>query len=394
MRKRIRVIPGGTSAGKTYGILPVLIHRAIKTPGIEISVVSETMPHLKKGAIKDFLKIMKQTGRFKRSHWHETDKKYTFHSGSYIEFFSVDDEAKVRGPRRNVLYVNEANNIKWETFYQLLIRTDREIYIDYNPVSEFWVHTEVIPKKNAEVMVLTYKDNDALARTIVKELESNLVKAYYNPKGDYDNPANIKNPYWANWCKVYLRGETGGLQGAIYSNWKQVDEIPAKAKLLGYGVDYGYSNDPTALVAVYYMDNQYYVKQLIYQTGLKSRQLSELFKTVGVKKEDPIFAESADPRMNDELIEYGWNIIPAIKGQGSIKFGIDLLQGVEINVTKDSTEMITEFRTYVWLKNKQGKDTNEPVDDNNHAMDALRYFAIMRIGERKRADEVEVTFIR
>lgn len=392
MRKRIRVIPGGTSAGKTYGIIPVIIDRCTKTPGMEFSIVSETMPHLKKGAIKDFIKIMRQTGRFKRSHWHETDKKYTFHNGSYIEFFSVDDEAKVRGPRRNGLYVNEANNIKWETFYQLLIRTDKEIYIDYNPVSEFWVHTEVIPKKNAEVLTLTYKDNDALAKTIVRELESNLEKAYYNPKGDYDNPANIKNPYWANWCKVYLRGETGGLQGAVYNDWKQVDEIPPLAKLLGYGVDYGYTNDPTALVAVYMLNNEYYFKLLIYQTGLKSRQLADLFKTVGVKKTDYIYAESADPRMNDELKEYGYQVKGAIKGQGSVNFGIDLLQGITMHVTKDSVEMITELRNYVWLKDKQGKVTNEPIDDYNHALDAARYFAIMRIGRRKRNNEVAVDY--
>jgi phage terminase large subunit len=395
MRKRIRVIPGGTSAGKTYGILPVLINRAIKTDGIEISVVSETMPHLKKGAIKDFIKIMKQTGRWKRSHWHETDKKYTFHNGSYIEFFSVDDEAKVRGPRRNVLYVNEANNIKWETFYQLLIRTDREIYIDYNPVSEFWVHTEIIPKKNAEVLTLTYKDNDALARTIVKELESNLYKAYYNVKGDYDDPKNIKDPYWANWCKVYLRGEVGGLQGAIYSNWTQVDEIPAGASLLGYGMDFGYTNDPTALVAVWYYDGEYYLDEVIYRTGLKSGQLCQMMESLGVSKYQNIFCDAAEPRLRDEIREYGFSIRGAVKGADSINVGIDILQGVKLNVTKRSTNLITEFRNYVWAKDKQGKETNEPIDDYNHGMDAMRYFGVMRIGKRKRADDdVGVSYSR
>lgn len=387
MRKRIRVIPGGTSAGKTYCILSVLINRAAKTPAIEISVVSETMPHLKRGAIKDFIKIMKQTGRWKRQHWHETDKKYTFANGAVIEFFSVDNEDKVRGPRRNVLYVNEANNIKWETFYQLLIRTDREIYIDYNPVSEFWVHHELIGKSNVEVLTLTYKDNDALPKTIVKELESNLRKAYYNWKGDYDNPKNIRNAYWANWCKVYLFGKTGGLQGTIYNNYRQVDNLPPEAILLGYGMDFGYTNDPTALAAIYYWNGQYFFHELLYEKGLKTKQLVERMKRLGVKKNATIFCDSAEPRLRDEIAEYGYNIRGAVKGRDSINFGIDILQGIILNVTKESTNMVKEFRNYVWEKDKSGKETNTPIDDYNHLMDAIRYFGVMRIGRRKRADE-------
>ena len=392
MRKRIRIVQGGTSAGKTYCILAVLIDRAAKTPGIEISVVSETMPHLKKGAVKDFKKIMQQTGRWKRSHWHETDKKYTFNNGAFIEFFSVDDDSKVRGLRRNVLYVNEANNIKWETFYQLLIRTDREVYIDYNPVAEFWAHTQLMAKKSAETLILTYKDNEALPKTVVNELESNLRKAYYKPAGDRNDPANIKNPFWANWCKVYLDGLVGGLQGAVYNDWKQVDDIPAEARLLGYGLDFGYSNHPTALVAVYYKDGQYYFKQLIYRTGLKSKQLATQMEELKVSKFLPIFCDSAEPRMRDELIEYGFEVIGAAKGSDSINAGIDILQSITINVTKDSTETITELRTYVWAKDKQGKDTNDPIDDFNHALDAIRYFAIMKLGMVKRGDVVSVSY--
>lgn len=393
MRKRIRIVQGGTSAGKTYGIIPVLIDRATKTPHLEISVVSETMPHLKKGAIKDFKKIMEQTYRWKRAHWHETDKKYTFNNGSVIEFFSIDDESRARGPRRNILYVNEANNVKWETFYQLLIRTDMEVYVDYNPVAEFWVHTELMTKPNAEFLRLTYKDNDALSPTIVKELEANLTKAYYNPKGRIDDPANIKNPFWANWCKVYLFGLTGGLQGAIYKDWRQVQNIPDKARLIGYGLDFGYTNDPTALVAVYYCDGEYYFKELIYQTGLKTKDIVKHFEANNVDKHTIIFADSAEPRMIDELCEYGYNVTGAVKGADSVSFGIGILQDITINVTADSTNMIKELRNYVWLQDrKTGADTNEPVDAYNHALDAIRYFAIMRIGERKRKDDVYVSY--
>lgn len=392
MRKRIRVVQGGTSAGKTYGIIPILIDRAIKTELLEVSVISETMPHLKKGAIKDFKKIMKQTGRWKRSHWHESDKKYTFSNGSVIEFFSVDDDSKVRGPRRNVLYVNEANNIKWETFYQLLIRSDMEVYIDFNPVGEFWAHTELLPKKNVEFLKLTYKDNDALSKTIVRELESNLVKAYFDKSGDYDNPDNIKNEYWANWCKVYLRGQIGSLQGAVYTNWVQKKQVPPDALLLGYGLDFGYSNDPTALVAVYRYNGEIYVDQLIYQRGLKTPDLVKEMNRVGVDKEIMIYCDSSEPKTRDEIREYGFSILGALKGPDSIKHGIDVVQSYRLNIIQNSTDLINELRNYCWLKDKSGRTLNKPIDAYNHGLDALRYFFSMALSQKKENGEADVEY--
>ena len=245
LRKRTRVVPGGTSAGKTFGIIPILIDKAIKTKLLEISIVSETMPHLKKGAIKDFKKIMMVTGRWNPKNWHDSDKKYTFPNGSYIEFFSADDEGRVRGPRRNILYINECNNLKFETYYQLNIRTDQEVWLDYNPTSEFWVDTEVLTdKEDTELLRLTYKDNEALSPAIIKELEKNRIKAE-------------TSKYWENWCRVYLDGEIGSLEGVIFSNWKQIDSIPKLARLVGYGMDFGYSNDPTTLTACYLFNGQY-----------------------------------------------------------------------------------------------------------------------------------------
>lgn len=382
MRKRIRVIQGGTSAGKTYGILPILIDRAIKTDLLEVSVVSETMPHLKRGAIKDFKKIMKQTGRWKRSHWHESDKRYTFHNGSVIEFFSVDDESRVRGPRRNVLYVNECNNIKFDTYYQLLIRTDQEVYLDYNPTHEFWVNEEVIGNKNVEFLKLTYKDNNALSKTIVDELESNMEKAFYNKNVVWDEmflETNIKNSYWANWCKVYLFGEVGILEGAIYTNWKQSKSIPPMARLVGYGLDFGYSNDPTVLMAAYVYNGKYYFDQLIYRTGLKTRDIADLLKENDVRKDIPIYCDSAEPKSRDELNEYGYSVISAIKGADSIRFGINLLQQDVFYVSDRSIETVKELRAYVWKKDKQNNKLNIPVDAFNHAMDAIRYFAMMHL---------------
>ena len=402
MRKRIRVIPGGTSAGKTYGILPVLIDRAIKSTKkdplntVEISIVSESMPHLKRGAIKDFKKIMKQTGRWKRSHWHESDKIYTFNNGSTIEFFSVDDESKVRGPRRNILYVNECNNIKFETYYQLLIRTDMEVYLDYNPTRQFWVHEEVIGKKNVEVLKLTYKDNNALSKTIVDELESNLDKAFHNPKIPWDDmfkEYNIKNAFWANWCKVYLFGEVGILEGAVFDNWKQIDSIPPQAKLVGYGLDFGYSNDPTALISAYQYNGKYYFDQIIYQTGLKTNEMADLMKSNKVRKDVPIWCDAADPKYRDELNDYGYSVMSAAKGRDSIVAGIGLLQQDQFYITKQSLDIIKELRSYVWMKNKQGKKINRPVDAFNHALDAMRYFAIMTISKVMNVDNGQSTAV-
>lgn len=392
MKKRIRIIQGGTSAGKTYGIIPILIDRAIKTEFLEISVVSETMPHLKKGAVKDFKKIMQQTGRWKRAHWHESDKKYTFSNGSYIEFFSADNEDRVRGPRRNVLYVNEANNLKWETYYQLAIRTDQEIYIDYNPTAEFWVHEELIGLKHVEFLRLTYKDNDALAPTIVQELESNLEKAYHDPDGNREDPKNIKSKYWANWCRVYLFGLVGMLEGVVFSDWKQCETIPPEARLMGYGLDFGYTNDPTVLMAAYKYNGKMYYDQVVYQTGLKTRDLADLMKEAGVRKDVAIYCDSADPKYRDELNEYGYSVISALKGADSIKFGISLLQQDTFYVTKKSIETIKELRQYCWKTDKNGKQLNAPIDAFNHAMDALRYFAMMMISRVTSQEGDAVTY--
>lgn len=379
MRKRIRVIPGGTSAGKTYGIIPVLIDRAIKTGLLEISIVSETMPHLKRGAVKDFKKIMQTTGRWNRANWHETDKKYTFKNGSFIEFFSVDDESRVRGPRRNILYVNECNNIKFDTYYQLLIRTDMEVYLDYNPTHEFWVHGNVIGNKNVEVLTLTYKDNNALSKTIVEELESNLYRAFHDPFKNQDDPTNLKSAFWANWCRVYLYGKIGILEGTVYSDWHQVETIPPDARLLGYGMDFGYSNDPTALIAVYKYNGKFYYDQIIYQKGLKTNGLANLMASHNVRKDLIIYCDSADPKTRDELTDYGYSVIGADKGADSIKFGINIMSQDTFYVTKRSIDTINELRKYCWKKNKEGKTLNVTVDAFNHALDAMRYFAMMTI---------------
>jgi phage terminase large subunit len=383
LSKRIRIIPGGSSAGKTFGILPLLIDRAIKSPGLSVSVVSESIPHLKKGAIKDFLKIMKATGRWQEGRYNKTDRVYTFANGSYIEFFSADSEGRVRGPRRNVLYVNECNNLVFETYYQLAIRTDGEIWLDYNPSNEFWVHTELAEDSDAETLTLTYLDNEALAPSIVREIEKNRTKAFYDESLEGEAlfaESNIKSNYWANWWKVYGLGRLGSLEGVIFSNWRIVQGVPAEAKLLGYGQDFGFTSDPAALVAVYSYDGKIVLDELIYRRGLINAELVKEYKRLNVNLGLPIWADKAEPKSIKEISGYGYRIAGADKGPDSVNFGIDLLQGYEMLVTAESTNLIAELRSYIWEKDKKtGLSTNAPQDANNHAIDAVRYFAVMAL---------------
>ena len=210
LKKRIKVVRGGTSASKTFSILPILVDRAIKTPNLEISVVSESIPHLRRGALKDFLKIMMSLGRYNDSQFNKSTLKYTFGNNSYIEFFSVDQPDKLRGARRNVLYVNECNNVDFDSYYQLAIRTSGEIWLDYNPSSTFWVDREIIGSDDVDFITLTYLDNEALPETIIKEIESAKEKAK-------------TSSYWANWWQVYGLGQTGSLEGVCIPDWQEID---------------------------------------------------------------------------------------------------------------------------------------------------------------------------
>ena len=386
LKKRVRVVPGGTSAGKTFGILPILIDLAAKTPDLEISVVSESIPHLRKGALKDFLKIMKSTGRYIDKNYNRTLLTYVFANGSYIEFFSADQEDKVRGPRRNILYVNEGNNISFETYHQLAIRTDQMIWLDFNPTKSFWAHTELQEDEDTEWLTLTYKDNSALAASLVKEIEKGRKKAYFNPdlpQAELFKSQNIKNAYWHNWWRVYGCGLVGTLEGVIFTNYKIVQGVPEDAKLIGYAIDFGYTNDPTTLLAAYKWNGKIIWDELVYQTGLTNGDLAKLMKEHGAKKKDYIVADSAEPKSIAELNRYGFKVRPAVKGKDSIKFGIDVLQQEDFLVTERSTNLIKELRSYMWAKDKTGKTLNRPIDVFNHCVDAMRYLATGKLSKQK-----------
>lgn len=356
LTQRKRVVQGGTSAGKTFGILPLLIDYAAKNPKTEISIVSETIPHLRRGAMKDFLKILDWTNRFKNENWNRTLLTYNFENGSYIEFFSADQESKLRGARRHILYINEANNLTFEAYHQLAIRTSKYIWLDFNPTAEFWAHTEVLKEDDSELIVLTYKDNESLSETIVRDIESARDKA-------------DTSSYWANWWKVYGLGEVGSVQGTIFTNWESIDKIPDAARLVGIGLDFGYSVDPTAAVAIYKYNNQYILDEIIFQKELSNREIANLLKDYRVM----IIADSAEPKSIAELQSYGLKVLGALKGKDSIVHGIQLIQQQSLLVTKKSINLIKELRGYTWATDRNGQPTGDPIDILNHTMDAMRY---------------------
>lgn len=361
MQTRKRVVQGGTSAGKTFGILPILIDKALKNKGLEISVVSESIPHLRRGALKDFLKIMAWTGRMQENKFNRSLLTYRFDNGSYIEFFSADQPDKLRGARRNILYINEANNVDFESYQQLAIRTSQDIWLDFNPTAQFWAHTEVLKDSDSELLILTYKDNEALPDTIVKEIEKGKEKAK-------------TSKYWDNWWRVYGLGEIGSLQGVVFDNWEQIDKIPKEAKLLAYGMDFGFTNDPTTLTAIYQYNGEYILDELIYQTKLTTSDLNNVMKSKGVAKNKSIFADSAEPKTIRELNNMGWTVKASEKGRDSILFGIQKMQQEQFKVTTNSVNIIKELRSYTWDKDKAGQQLNKPIDAFNHAIDGIRYY--------------------
>tara|TARA_R110000823_G_scaffold315407_1_gene447391 strand:- start:8404 stop:9570 length:1167 start_codon:yes stop_codon:yes gene_type:complete len=360
LKNRIKVIRGGTSAGKTFGILPLLIDKAMREPMLEISVVSESIPHLRRGALKDFLKIMMALGRYKDEQFNKSTLKYTFANGSYIEFFSVDQPDKLRGARRTILYVNECNNIDFDSYYQMAIRTSGDIWLDYNPASTFWVDKEILTQPNVDFITLTYLDNEALSDTIVKEIESAKIKA-------------LTSTYWANWWQVYGLGQTGALEGVCITDWVEID-MPLEARLLCAGMDFGYTNDPTSLVTMYKYNDAYIFDEVFYKKGLLNSDISNLIKSNELNT--IIYADSAEPKSIAELNTYGHNILPVSKGRDSIVYGINLINQNKIYITSRSKNLINELRNYIWLTDKAGVKMNKPIDAYNHSIDAMRY-AIM-----------------
>jgi phage terminase large subunit len=362
LKKRIKIVQGGTSASKTYSILAVLIDKALRKDGIEISIVAESIPHLRRGALKDFVKILKWTNRFYDQQLNKSLLTYHFKNGSVVEFFSADDASKLRGARRDILYINECNNVTFEAYNELSIRTKKEVYLDFNPANEFWVHKELKDEPDTDFIILTYKDNEALDESIVSQIEKNRDKA-------------ATSSYWANWWRVYGLGEVGSLEGVVFTNWKEIDTIPKEAKLIGIGLDFGYTNDPTAAIEIYNYNGTRIVNELVYRTGMVNSDIAKILPSGVI-----IYADSSEPKSIEEIRRQGKTIKGVTKGADSINYGIDVMQRQDYLVTKQSTNLIKELRSYCWDTDKQGQRMRKPIDHYNHAIDALRYHEMEALG--------------
>lgn len=364
LEKRIRAIQGGTSASKTVSILQVLIDVSQRDAEPKItSIVSESLPHLKKGAMRDFKNIMQAHSYWDDARWNTSDSIYVFppskaaakagaNAGSIIEFFGADQPSKVRGPRRDRLYMNEANNMAFETFEQLEVRTRETVWLDWNPTTEFWFYTEMLGQRDdIDHLTLTYLDNEALEPAIVASIEQRKDR-----KG---------------WWQVYGLGQLGEVDGKIYKDWKIIDSVPHEAMLERYGLDFGHT-DPTAIVAVYRYNGTIILDEVGFQTGLSDSQIAAVLDNQEAKA--LVIADGASPNRIEELKTRGITIVGSKKGKDSVAAGIALVQDQRVQVTKRSVNIIKEYRNYLWMTNRNGEVLEgKPEHTFSHTMDAIRY---------------------
>lgn len=381
LKKRLRVIQGGTSASKTYSILQILAFVAANTKKKRlISIVTDTMPNLKTGALRDFENIMKEADLWDDKAFNATDKIYTFPKAK-IEFIALDKDAKARGGRRDILFVNECNRVAYPIIRELMRRTSEFAFFDYNPTVEFWLHDEgLLDEPDTDFIILTYKDNEFLSQNIVNEIERD--------KPVYDESGKLLRGNPNQW-RIYGLGHLGVYEGLIFKegqHWTRTEVVPAEARLLGYGLDFGYSKDPAALIAIYYCDHKYYLREIFYETELtnlyrddmseaeKQKTIQHKFETLGVSKEMQIVADHAEPKSIEDLRRLGYNVIACKKGADSIRNGINTMQSHMLVIEQGSENLLKELRMYTYKINKDGKATDQPIDDFNHALDAVRYF--------------------
>lgn len=352
---RIIANKGGTRSTKTWSLLQLMLIIATSQK-VLISIVSESMPHLRKGAMRDMERILDNAKLVEDKHYqrNRTENTLTFPNGGMVEFFSVDSYTKVHGAQRDYLFINECNNIEWEIYRQLAIRTSKVVFLDWNPRSAFWWDERLEGRGDSILIKSTYLDNPFLSASQIAEIESN--------KGD------------ENWWRVYGLGENGSVEGLVYSRYRIVQSIPSTGKMRFYCIDFGFTNDPTAILRVTLQGGELWIEELAYQVGMLNKDIAEVLVNSGATRLDNIVADSAEPKSIAEINAIsGLNIKATTKGQGSIVAGIGAVQAYQLNVMSDALGLIEELRNYSWKKDINGNYLNIPVDKYNHALDALRY---------------------
>ena len=359
--EKVLVNQGGTSSGKTYSIVQLLYYWAVTKPRFVITVVGESIPNLKKGAYRDAETIYALTPALAQyvTNWNQTERIIRFHNGSIIEFTSYETEQGAKNGKRDVLFVNEANGIPYQIYWQLARRTRFRVLLDYNPSEEFWVHEKVIGKPNVSLIISDHRHNLWLSEQ------------------DHADIEGIKLEDLELW-RVYARGLTGKIEGLIYRKTSLVDAIPADATFLARGLDFGFTNDPTAVVDLYQQDGQLWVTEVLWGPGLENTDIfRDLLDIDPQSRRKRTVADSAEPKSIVQLKGLGLPIEGAEKGPDSIRVGISSLKRYHINITRHSTNLRKEFNSYKWkVDPKTGQPTNVPIDKFNHGMDALRYAAL------------------
>lgn len=355
-KTRYVILQGGTSSSKTWSVLQLLYLKAVKYPGLHISIVAESLPVLKRGVIRDFIKMLIDENIYDEKFHNKTDNIYNI-GKSKIEFFSTDDASKVRGSRRDILYCNEVNNISYDMFTELQIRTKTQVFVDYNPTASFFVHDKVLTLPSSEYTYIqsTYKDNNLL--------DPNIVKAIELKRSDTE------------WFKVYGLGEIGSSEGTIFNNWSMCDVMPNDYQWCLFGIDWGFTNDPSTCLRVCLSQGELWCDEILYERGLTN---SDIITRLQHLKPGEFIGDSAEPKSIEDLRRAGFNIIGAVKGPDSIRNGIDSVKKYKLNVTKSSTNLIKELRNYQWKRTTNGEYDSKPVDNFNHLLDPLRYICSSR----------------
>ena len=351
---------GGSRSTKTYSILQLLIVKAIEsTEPLVISIVRKSLPSLRISVLRDFFDILKNLDLYNVESHNKTENTYLLNN-TLIEFFSIDDAQKRRGSKRDILFINEANELTYEDFFQLNIRTTNQIFLDFNPSEQFWYNDKLQSRDDVTIIHSTYKDNPYLNKEQVNEIErlQHTDLQYY---------------------QIYALGQFAGGMDLVYQ-YIPIDDIPvSSAKLVGLGMDYGFTNDPTTLVEVWKDNDSVYLNELLYERNLTNQDIADKLSEYGVDRYIEIIADSAEPKSIEEIRRMGFNIKPAQKGPDSILNGIDILKRKSIHVTKQSINLIKELNNYKWVTDKNGNKLNKPVDAFNHALDAVRYVALNKM---------------
>jgi len=370
-KERVIVNQGGTSSGKTYTILDLLFIIATSEPDQVITVVGQDIPNLKKGAYRDAKMIYEKSEIYQQWFYkpNETDRRFTCINRSIIEFTSYSDEQDAKSGKRDYLFVNEANGIPYNIYQRLEERTYKKIYLDYNPSARFWVHEELIGKPDVKLIISDHRNNPHLSEDTHQRIES----------------------YTGERFKVYSRGLTGKMDGLIYSNWVLCESMPEIYKMRYIGLDFGFTNDPTAIIDVRVSNGELWLDELCYRTGLTNPDISDVLKENGIYGNVNIVADSAEPKSIAELQNLGHRVEGANKGPDSIKNGIDILQRYKLNVTRRSLGIRKELGAYEWKKNKNGIFVNEPIGEFNHALDAIRYVALNKLRKQRKGKYPKVS---